>query len=660
MISDQKGTTMKKILAYVLAVLMVFSAVSAVAENPESTADDLPAQEPETEAVELPGAADDETHLTVGTATPMTGNFFSSMWSNNTSDLDVRLLIHGYNLVEWRNTDSGFVVNPSVVSGITVKQNASGDRTYILTLYQDLYYSDGTPVTAWDYAFSFLLGCAPEIREIGGNMRPMEYLLGYQDYANGVTDTLAGVRVLGDHELAVRVSGEYLPYFYELSLLDCVPYPISVLAPGCSVRDDGDGAYITPKENFTAEVLNRTILDPETGYMTHPSVTGGPYRLVSFANGTAELEINEYYKRNADDPHPAIPRITFGSIPSDEMAARFAAGDVTLLNKVMDADAAAELLALVDRDSSLTDSSYRRSGLGYIAFCCERPTVGSPAVRQAISLCVDKDALIRETMGGFAVRTDGYYGEGQWPVLLLNGTIERPAKDAAAWGGLSLNQVRKYEKDTAAAAALLEADGWTLNQDGEPFDAARDSIRCKQVDGELVALDLTMMYPEENARIAALQEFLGDALREAGIGFTLDARPTAEVLSCFYRQQPRDCDMIFMASNFDVAFDPAVNFRPDSEQINYSNFSAVGDEELYRLAVDMRRTEPGDVTGYVRKWLAFQDRFQEVVPAIPLYTNEYYDFYPRALQNYEITGALSWSEAIVDAYMSGAADQAGD
>ena len=39
--------------------------------------------------------------LVVGNATQMQGYFFTEMWGNSTTDIDVRLLLHGYNLVNW-------------------------------------------------------------------------------------------------------------------------------------------------------------------------------------------------------------------------------------------------------------------------------------------------------------------------------------------------------------------------------------------------------------------------------------------------------------------------------------------------------------------------------------------------------------------------------
>jgi hypothetical protein len=65
----------------------------------------------------------------------------------------------------------------------------------------------------------------------------------------------------------------------------------------------------------------------------------------------------------------------------------------------------------------------------------------------------------------------------------------------------------------------------------------------------------------------------------------------------------------------------------------------------------MRRTEPGDLLGYCQRWLAFQQRFAEVEPMIPMYSNVYFDFYARVLQNYNVASNVTWSQAIVPSYL---------
>ena len=621
----------------------------------------------------------DYDHLTVGTTTPMDGDFFTEMWGDVSSDLDVRTLIHGYNLVEWRSAESMFSIDPSVVSGITVTQNGAGDRTYTFTIYNDLKYSDGTQITARDYAFSMLLTMAPEVKEIGGTTRHAEYILGYDDYINDRVPYLSGVRVLSDTMLSITISHEYLPFFYEMALLDCIPYPISEIAPGCAVRDDGNGVYIanadeTAVAKFTPDLLRETILDPETGFLTHPSVTSGPYKLLSFDGTTAEFEKNDYYKGNSDGIVPMIEKLTFKTVENDTMVDELADGDIMLLNKSMSADAVTDAMKLVSDGDAFAMSNYTRSGMSYFSFCCESPKVSSAAVRKAVAMCLDKDALVSEYVGNYGLRVDGYYGIGQWMYQLLSGAmpypVEAPADvndEAAAkeyddkiaeWEKLSLDEAALYSVDTEDAAAYLEAEGWTLNADGNEFDPANDSIRYKEIGGELTALDLLLYVPEGNRIAGMLDTAFAENLGKAGIGLTVEEIPMEELLGYFYGQKERSCDMIYLATNFDIVFDPSETFRPitDENAADTKNTTHINDEELYNLAVDMRRTEPGDMLTYMKKWVAFEERFQEVVPCIPVYSNVYFDFYPRELHNYNISSSISWGQAVVEAYLSDAAD----
>ena len=180
-------------------------------EEAEATEAETKASKEESEEEEADAEEEDTdryNELTVGCTTPFSGSFFTKMWGTVVSDLDVQGLIHGYNLVEWRSDEGVFRVDPSVVSGITVTENADGDRTYSLTIYDDLTYNDGTPITAADYAFAMLLNIAPEVEAIGGSVKNADYLLGYADYMDGTVPYLAGMRLLGDYMLSFTVSHE--------------------------------------------------------------------------------------------------------------------------------------------------------------------------------------------------------------------------------------------------------------------------------------------------------------------------------------------------------------------------------------------------------------------------------------------------------------------
>ena len=648
---------MKKLIAVLMALMLLVPAfglaegtdaeeIPETAETQETAEAEGEAEAEEEEAEVLPVNLNyNYDELTVGSTMPMYGGFSFSNWGNAGSDIDVRRLIHGYNLVEWDTETGGFRFDPSVVSGAVVEEDqGNGDHIYNIIIRNDLYYSDGTQITALDYAFSWLLRMSPVIKELGGVPAEMNYIVGYDDYISGRANALAGIRVVGRNQLMIRISGAYLPNFYEVGLLDCYPYPESVIAPGCQVMDSEDGIYLSTALN--AAQLGQTLLDEATGYLSHPSVTTGAYKLVSYdkAAGEASFELNEYYKGNSAGVKPTtIKKIVFRTADQATMVSELGEAKYGLLNKVMQQEAVQEGLNLGIETERYENTAYPRSGLSFIAFNTEHTVVSEAAVRQAIAMCLDKEGLTADYTGAFGLKADGFYGLGQWMYQIVNGTIaptmpedateQEIAKLEEEWASLTLDDVEPYAYDVQAAAALLEANGWKLNADG---------IREKNG----VQLELKLLYPATTPIGESLQSRFAEPLKEAGIALTVEEH--ADILPMYYGQEDREYDMVFLASNFDVMFDPSPLFEPNGE----NNTTGIKDTQLYNLAADMKKTEPGDLLTYCKKWILFLKQFAEVEPMIPVYSNVYYDFYPDVLQGYEIMSNLTWSEAIVPAFLS--------
>ena len=592
-------------------------------------------------------------HITVGNTTNLKGDFFTNMWGNTTSDIDVRLLLHGYNLVRWDGSNGMFTVDPSVVEGIVVTENDAEDRTYTMALRRDLQYSDGSPITAWDYAFSFLLEMSPAVKLVGAVPMQKEFLIGSEDYSAGRTNVLTGVRVTDDYTIAITLDHEYLPFFYEMGLLSCYPYPISVIAPGSLVRDDGNGVHLD--RGFTPAMLENTINDPATGYRTHPSVVSGPYTLVSFDGTTAEFERNPYFHGTAYGEMPLIEKLTYTLAENGTMMDKLESGEFDLLNKVTNAESISRGMTLIP-GGSVGMANYPRSGLMYLVFACEKPTVSSAKVRQAFAYCMDRDAVVSDYTGNFGIRVDGYYGVGQWMYGVVNRTVAPPVeppenqfdekardeyeKELKAWEELSLDKLNDYTLDTEKANLLLLQDGWKLNADG---------IREKMILGEKVTLNLTLVYPAGNRIVEILEQHLVPNLEQVGIRLTMKPVPMGELTDIAYSAGNRDADIIFQASNFDMIFDPSVYFEVVDGQTGEWSFSAQTDGELYRRALVMRETEPGDVLSYMQKWVSFQERVNEQLPILPIYSNVYFDFFTNLLHDYDISESSTWGEASIGA-----------
>ena len=291
----------------------------------------------------------------------------------------------------------------------------------------------------------------------------------------------------------------------------------------------------------------------------------------------------------------------------------------------------------------------------------------SQAVRQALAYCMDKEGLVRAYVGNNGILVDGWYGLGQWMVQVLSGTMEYPLIDPgeeasetlraqydaeiAEWETLNMDNIRSYTLDVDQAKALLTADGWTLNQDGQSYLEGMDDVRYKELNGQLVALSMTLAYPEGNTIAEAMETFLLPGAKEAGIQLTLMPIDMSALLDQLYRREERTVDLIYLATNFEVLYDAAVHFSLDEGGKPIWSFTGLQDETLYEIADHMRYTEPTDYLTYIKHWLAFQERFAELLPAIPIYSNVYFDFYTNTLRNYNISSNVSWAQAIVPAWL---------
>lgn len=568
---------MKRLLAMILSLMLVLSGM-ALANASEDT-------------------------LVVGSTTRMSGDFFAGLWSSNTADIDVRVLLHDAHTVSWLEAGN-YDTNMNVISDVSISADAAGNQTYEFKIQPDMKYSDGSAITAKDYVFSVLLLSAPQITELGAANTNYAHLLGWDEYAAG-EGAFTGVRLIADDTFSLTVKKENLPYFYHLSLVDVAPYPMAVIAPECDVKDDGEGAYIIG--DFTAELLNKTLLDAETGYVSHPSVVSGAYCLSSYdaAQGVAEFEINPYYMGNYVGQKPAIQKIVYRAVTNDTLVEELKNGTVDLVNKVSLATVVDEALA-----SDIRVSTYPRMGLAYLAFACEDGAkTSSLALRKAVALSLDREALCKEYIGSYGRVVNAYYGLGQW---------------MAVDKFQQLKTLKSYELDLEGAEYQAKKSGYA---------------------GETLKLAI----PENNQIAKGLAAQLEKNFVKVGLNLEVTELPMNVLLQHYYRQVERTYDMFFLASNFNYVFDPYLTYHTDDAYQGVWNRSGLKDEHLMMLAEKLRQVEAGNKDEYKSKWIAFQKYWVEVLPAVPLYSNNYFDFYTDALENYSINSYSTWAHAILSA-----------
>lgn len=612
---------MKKTIAIFLTVLLALTmGMSAFAEETSGQSDSL----------------------VVANATKLSGYFFTELWGNNTSDQDVRAMLHGLETVTWTE-EPQFDINNTVVKSVKDLAYKNGDRSMHIELNENLRYSDGTEITAADYVFSILLQASPELKELGASEGAYKWVYGYEAYHNGEKDTFEGVNIIDKYTFALHVRKDALPYFYQNALIRVYPYPISEILPGCEVENTSRGARI--KGEYNAQTLEDTLFNVIDGYASHPSVVSGPYKLVSYdaESGEARFEKNEYFPGNYQNQTANIEKVTLKWANPDTIVDEMKAGEVDLLDKVVSRE---QMKALTD--AGLTRELYARRGYGYLSFACEDNRVcADQKVRQAIAYAVDAETFIDQYFGSYGYPVYSYYGQGQWMVGVVNGIVtpkQMTANEAKRLGELTLDNLNHYDFDLEKAKSLLDEAGWNLNAEGGEYESG---VRYRKVNDELQPLEIRWAKTSDGKAADALAGIIAPAFEEIGIQLTITEMPFTQVLNQYYRLEEREYDMFFLATNFADVFDPTRIVSSAESDQGVNNTTGIADEKLYRLAVDMARVKPLEFVTYLEKWQAFQEYYNEVLPTVPIYSDVYADFIGPRLTNFHITDYANWATAIL-------------
>ena len=579
-------------------------------------------------------SAEEADTVVVGSSTMVSGAFFSDVFGSNSSDIDVRAMIHGYSPVVW-TSQTEFEVDPQVVTNLETTSTKKGTQ-YTVTIAEDLKWNDGTAITAADYVFAYLLQASGEMKEIGADTDQWEYILGYEDYNGGKTDALQGVRLVDDYTFSVTVNKTYEPYITELGYLSTSPYPISVIAPGCEVVDTDKGAMIADAGTdvqtiFTAELLDGTVLN---GYLSNPALSCGPYKLTAYdaATGTVDFEINEYYKGSYDGTKPSFEKVELVCIAQGDMVDAFKNGTVDILNKVSSYDNVVALTEAADASGARV-MSYSRLGLAFLDLDTSKGPQASQKVRQALACMIDVDQLINDEFGGVGNAVYGYYGLGQWQYQAINGAYAIEGVDATKY---SLASLDTYAYDLERAEKLLISDGWTLNENGKKFDKENDTLRYKKVSGKLVPLSFTFLETEGQAQAEYIVNQLSESLKAVGGELKVEKASFNEVLAAHDAEGEKSYDIIFLVNNFVSTQDPYMSLN-------------TGDNQLDKLAKQMHTQSAGDLNKYLQGWIKYQQRYNAVLPTIPLYSGLYYDFCTSEIAGYAIAANTNWPGALLNA-----------
>lgn len=644
---------MKRILALLLVLALVFGLAACkpteeakVDPKPSEPAPSTPGDENTPPATDKPEQREAAGSITYGSTTDLSGDFFSVMWGNNASDALVKDLIHEYSTVTYSKEEGQLAINNTIVKNYNPVQNADGTKTFEFEINNDLVYSDGTPIKAKDFVFSALLGAHPEVADIGADTTGGEDVVGWDDYSKRpegseegqISDVFTGVRLLDEYKFAITIKAEKLPYFYELAYVSVGPVPMAVIAPNADIVDEGKGCKIVGE--FNSELLEKTINDPDTGYRFYPKVTAGPYVLDSFDKSTkiAILKVNPNYKGDYNGHKAQIAEIIIKKTVQATQMDELVAGQVDVLGASGGIDLIAPGLEAVD-EGKISVATFPRSGYGKIVFVCDLGPTQFINVRHAIAHCLDVPEFARSYSGGYASVVYGMYGVAHWMYQENAATIDK--------------EFNKYALDLGKAKQLLIDDGWTLNEKGEPFVEGTDTVRAKKLeDGTIMPLVIKHLATENNAVSVLLATMLPENLTAVGMKYEQTVVDFPTLLQNMYGQVPeRQYNMMNLATNFTSVFDPYNSYRLEDEFMGVNNSNWIKDQELVDLALAMKLTPNTDREGYSKKWLAFQKRWNYLLPDLPLYSDEYHSFISTKLKNFDVDPFWTFQKAILYAYV---------
>lgn len=654
---------MKKTLALLVAVMLFVCGVACAEET---------FTEPEMIQNPVGGS------ITIPVTSAMDANFEKDSYGGG-SDGYSEELIHAYNLAV-TNRDGQLLINPMVVEKMNTTVNEDGSKTYTITLHDDLYFNDGTQITAMNYIAYPLLFTSPIGIASGAYGTAGKYFVGYEDFKSGASKVFTGIRLLDDLTFSYTVSAENTPFYYELNMLNCSQYskcyPLDweTWCPGFTIKDDGEGCYVAEEGWYDTTNTELASAIGNTRFAWDKVRTDGPYYLsnVDLSAQVTELSINPYFKGNYAGYKPSIEKITIIKANQATLLDSLKTGEIDWVNLKNQTGATIDAaLDLVESDSNFSEVHYMALYYGKIFFRCDYGPYQFAKVRQAINYLIDKDSMINELFNGHGATICGPVSSSYW-------MYEENEEEI-------LERTNAYTYNPAKAVELLVEDGWVLDENGNDYvsgvrwkavtpeeynpwgngeydfgnSKGDPQSRCKQLADGRVIMPLTIEWLsyEGLALCEVLDVQLCQSPAVAEAGFQFNRTPLSG--SNFWNYLNSSLDdyfyptygMFSSATTLYSIFDQTYRYSTDPEMIR-SNKNRIFDEELDKHTNGMLiGMEPTDDEGFAREWVEHLVRFNEILPEIALYNTENYSIYNSKIKDYDENPHYTFSYAIVEAYV---------
>ncbi len=526
----------------------------------------------------------------------------------------------------------------------------------------------------------------------------------------GVTKEFAGVRLLGEYKFSFTISAAkgYYPYYFAYTYGAVSPAHMKqIFGDGVSIKDDGNGAYIEGNwYEKKGDEFAKAAHVKEARYDVTKYPFSGPYVIKEWDEGAkqATLELNPKFKGNFEGKKPSIKTIVYTKIVAETQLDQFKNGEVDILSGITGGAETNAALAVVDgSDGKFSEVHYQRAGYGKVQFDCDFGPAMFAEVRQAVTYVLNTAEFASQFTGGYGTVIYGPYSpdfdmwkavkdkiqlidysfsvENANKVLTEGGWIYNSKGEAYVEGKTGVDAVR-YKKLTAEEAEACGGANKTYksveNTDGVEYKTV------KVGNDYYMPLVINWFGTVPNDVTELLQARLvgTESVKKIGMVVRSSTGDFDKLLGEIYRDDtmgyggtPTYC-MYNLATGWNNAvYDYSFNWSLDPEWFDYSTnklydeydkafpyYDADGNHNKlsYEDAMEASGGKLGmdylsmamvyDATTteeYNEWWMAYIQRWNALIPDIPLYSNYYYDIYNAKIEGFKTSPFWGPTDALL-------------
>lgn len=555
---------MKKTLSFLLIILMLLSLTACSSGGGAGTSN--------------------KNTLVVGIY-EMSGNFsplyYSSAYDGYVVDLVYETLLK-------RNYDG--VLVPSLAKNYIYSEDG---KSITFNLREDSKYSDGTPVTAKDVEFSYLVIADPSYTGRFGSMA--QDLKGYSDYHNGTKDKFEGISVTSDYTITFNFN-EALRTNLENCLMPAIPRHL----------------YPDFKKGNTSSI-EANVSKP---------IGSGPYMLKEFKGKEyAALTKNPNYT----GPGYEIENIIMKFVDITTEMTSLTTGEISMLLGVVEP----QKVTTAKADENLIFNEYPRSGYGYIRFNCETGPTKEKAVRKALYRSFNIEEFVNSYFydldSGDLLASTQYH-----PFSQVSFVIDKKL----------LSELPDFSFDMTEAKRLLDEAGWTVGPSG-----------YREKNGNILELKIAAI-PDHDilaTLIPMWERDWGQTLKcKLNIAY-LEFNTLSDYVLYNSDANVNNWSMYFMATSITTP-------DPDTMYDSYhSSMIGSGKDNTMRYRnpeVDRMLDEGKKIMDIDAAKAYYRDLVKIITDdaaMIPIYANTYFDIYTKNITDFKTNSFYPWTSALQDA-----------